>query len=464
MIFNCLTQIISFMDRNIVKSFFYFFIFVSIAMYSAGCRERQANRDRVSVDQVNEAANNPDAESVTFTLPVLDALFFEEGFESDVQTELKLTKDQVEQLKSVSGTYVAALTEDGNNFGSAREANQSALEQIKKIIGDEKTKSLLQLVARRYESGDVAGLLPTKPNAVPTDTRIIVNAPAFRMDAYEDGKLVKTYRIGIGYPEFPLPTGMRAVQSIIFNPTWTPPNEAWVKGKFQPGRKVAAGSKLNPLGVIKIPIGMPSLIHGGKAAVKLGDFASHGCVGLTDRQVQDFTIILGQLSGTPLDIDSVKGFEKNKTKTKIVKLSRLIPVELRYETIVAENGNLVIYRDVYERGTNTRAEAARILEVYGIKYESLPELEKAGINAALHEMNLDSGGKPIANIAESETSNSNSSQDSSTTRKEQRAKKGKVTRSVTGTKEIKVPISSLKQKGYPEPLNLDNGEAGSNGG
>ena len=108
------------------------------------------------------------------------------------------------------------------------------------------------------------------PNAVPQDTRVVVNIPAYRMDLFQEGKLIKSYKIGIGYPQFPLPTGLRKAQTIIFNPTWTPPDEPWVaKMKdIAVGEKVAAGSPLNPLGPIKIPIGMPSLIHGGKPLAK----------------------------------------------------------------------------------------------------------------------------------------------------------------------------------------------------
>src|ERR1044071_4772673 len=76
------------------------------------------------------------------------------------------------------------------------------------------------------------------PNAVPHDTRIVVNIPAFRMDLFRDGSLVKSYRIGIGYPEFPLPRGFRKAETIIFNPTWTQPNESWASN---PGEVVAAG-------------------------------------------------------------------------------------------------------------------------------------------------------------------------------------------------------------------------------
>jgi len=53
------------------------------------------------------------------------------------------------------------------------------------------------------------------PNAIPTDTRIIVNIPAFRMDVFANGSLVKSYKVGIGYPQFPLPQGLRKAETII---------------------------------------------------------------------------------------------------------------------------------------------------------------------------------------------------------------------------------------------------------
>ncbi|HEY0055082.1 MAG TPA: L,D-transpeptidase, partial [Pedobacter sp.] len=305
---------------------------------------------------------------------------------------------------------------------------------------------------------------PTTPNAVPSDTRVVINAPAFRMDVYQEGKLLKTYKIGIGYPEFPLPTGMRKAESIIFNPTWTPPDEPWVKGKFQPGKKVAAGSKLNPLGLVKIPIGLPSLIHGGKDKEKLGNFASHGCVGLTNKQVQDFSTVLAQLGGASVTPDSIRILEKQSKKTKTVKLSQPVPVELRYETIVAENGSLHIYKDVYERGTNTVAEAVRILKVYGVEYNSLSLEEKQFLTTALTEMNLDSQGNPISEQVSSRDTMARAKdstagrKDGVAANKQQGAKTGKVTKSVKGQTELVIPIAALNGKGYPAPVALNSGE------
>ncbi|MEJ7693959.1 L,D-transpeptidase [Daejeonella sp.] len=399
------------------------------------------------------------------TLPVLDALFLEEDFQETLTSQLQLTSEQISKLKVAASASVANLSEDGTNYlGSARAAKQQSEEQIREILGPDKADQLFRLVSQRYASGDIDGLFPTTPNAVPTDTRIVVNAPAFRMDVFQEGKLLKSYRIGIGYPEFPLPTGMRRAESIIFNPTWTPPDEPWVKGKFQPGKKVAAGSELNPLGLIKIPIGSPSLIHGGKPATKLGDFASHGCVGLTNDQVQDLATVLGQLSGTPITAERIQDLEKQKKKTEAVKLGQPVLVELRYETIVAENGKLYIHRDVYERGTNTMKDAIRVLNVYGVQYESLSAQEKAAVTNALSEMNLDSQGNAIAENVSSKDTTSGAqvavdSKNGVAASKQEGAKKGKVTRSVEGQKELVIPIAALQGKGYPAAANLNTGSS-----
>src|SRR6266496_5076690 len=181
----------------------------------------------------------------------------------------------------------------------------------------------------------------TGPNAVPKDTRIVVNIPAFRMDVFENGSLIKSYKIGIGYPQFPLPIGWRKAQLSIFNPTWTPPDSPWVDSmNVTPFEIIEAGSKQNPLGPIKIPIGSPSLIHGGKPLSKIGTFASHGCVGLTNSQVKDFAKLLATTAGKKVSDKTIGEYLKDPTKTRVLKLDEAVPVELRYETIVVADGKL----------------------------------------------------------------------------------------------------------------------------
>src|SRR5947208_8902624 len=174
------------------------------------------------------------------------------------------------------------------------------------------------------EPGQAANAEPVQlkgPNAVPKDTRIVVNIPAFRMDVFREGSLLKSYKIGIGYQLFPLPTGFRKAETIIFNPTWTQPNESWAS---DPGLVVPAGDKGNPLGPIKIPIGGANLIHGGKPLAKIGTFASHGCVGLTNDEVKDFATVLAGASNTELSDSTITAYLNKRTRTQVVKFAKAV--------------------------------------------------------------------------------------------------------------------------------------------
>ncbi|MES2265623.1 MAG: L,D-transpeptidase [Bacteroidota bacterium] len=430
----------------------YLIQFACIALTAVVACNQPESKKEANQKKTDTTANRPAPSTQAFlTLPALDALFYEPDFSKKLKSDLGLTAEQIEKLKTAARTSLRELNEDGAaDAASAKTATQQYEAKIREIIGADKFPQLQELVAQLYGKG-LEGLAPARPNFVPTDTRIVVNAPAFRMDVFQEGKLIKSYKVGIGYPEFPLPTGMRRADTLIFNPSWTPPDEPWVKGKFQPGKKVSGSSDLNPLGVIKIPIGLPSLIHGGKQLEKIGSFASHGCVGLTNTQVKDFTATLAKLGGSGLTSEKIASLIK-LGKTKSVNLSTPVPVDLRYETIVAENGSLHIYRDVYERGTNSLDEAKRILSTYNVKYESLTEQEKTDLNAALAEMNRDPKGNTVDTTSDKDTKNGVAPS------KIARAKQGRTTTKVKGEKEMSVAITALQGKGYPAPVDLNSGQ------
>ena len=288
------------------------------------------------------------------------------------------------------------------------------------------------------------------PNAIPKDTRIIVNIPAFRMDVFREGSLLKSFRIGIGYQQFPLPTGFRKAEMIIFNPTWTQPNESWASN---PGAIVPAGVKGNPLGPIKVPIGGANLIHGGKDPAKIGTFASHGCVGLTNEQVKDFTRTLVEATNTDLKEDTMAWYLKNRTRTQVVKLPMIVPVELRYETIVMADGSLHIYRDVYHKNTNTEENLRAVFDANGINFDNLGAEEKSQVLDALEAMSAHPKKQPT----------STPTQIASLTREEKlaaaAARKAEAERQqkLRNQKEIVIDVAGLSGKGYPAPVNLSTG-------
>ena len=409
---------------------------------------------------------SPGLTGANITLPVLDALFSDEAFKTKLKTSVQLTDDQLAQLQKAAADEVSRLreanTEDasGEQAQLAAQSRENADAAIRRIVGDEKSAALYTFVRNYWISGGDAaaadknaeGMLPG-PNAIPKDTRVVVNIPAYRMDVFREGTLVKSYKVGIGYPDFPLPTGLRKAETIIVNPTWTPPDEPWVakiKG-VEVGEKVAAGSKLNPLGPVKIPIGLPSLIHGGKSTAKLGTFASHGCVGLTSPQVLDFSKLLADIGGSKLADNTLQSYVKNKTKTETVKLGQAVPVELRYETIVVEDGKLHIYRDVYNHETNTEANLRAVLAANGLQFDSLTPDEQAEIREALVAMGgTASTAGPQPTVAASPDPKSAKTTD----KKAASAGKKPIGKN---QKEVVIELASLKGKGYPTAVNLDTG-------
>jgi hypothetical protein len=213
---------------------------------------------------------------------------------------------------------------------------------------------------------------------------------------------------------------------------------------------------LNPLGPIKIPLGGPSLIHGGKSLAKLGTFASHGCVGLTTPQVQDFAKVLAQLGGVHLTDAELTDYARDKTVTKQIKLKEPVPVELRYETIVVEDGKLHIYRDVYDQDTNTEETLRAVLEANGVQLDDLTEGERTQVFDALAQMSGKTGAARPAAVSK-ESPSPVASPRSSPSPAERKSKAVKKPAVGKNQKEVVIEIAALKRKGYPSPVAFDTG-------
>jgi lipoprotein-anchoring transpeptidase ErfK/SrfK len=437
-----------------------------LAISFAACTTSPSNSNSNVATTTASPSPSPSTSAIEsisqLTLPVLDALLTNESFAGEVKSKLQVTDDQINSLKKLASSEVARLrqTNAEDATGDAADARDRASRGIISVLGEEKAKQFASIAsdfwARGGESGEgsvgreAADKLPSQPNSVPTDTRIVVNIPAFRMDLFENGQLVKSYKIGIGYPEFPLAQGLRKAQQIIINPTWTPPDEPWVaKMGRTPGEHIEAGSPDNPLGPIKIPLGMAALIHGGKSPAKLGTFASHGCVGLTTAQVKDFAKLLAKATGTEFADATLEKYLRDRTTTKSVKLKQTVPVELRYETIVVEDGKLHVYKDVYAQNANTEENLRRVLETHGLRFDDLSADEKNQLLFALNALSAKPKPMPSPSVTANANDNSNANKTAS--------KKAKAAKAEKPKKEFVIELAQLSGRGYPAPVNLDTG-------
>src|SRR5829696_3919361 len=122
--------------------------------------------------------------SAQMTLPLLDALLTDEKFVARAKQNLKLSDQQIEDLKRVSGADVARLRESNAEDldGNGTDARERAAEQLRSTLGEQKTRELTALANEYWSKGDTteaaanSGVEMLKgPNAVPTDTRVVVN-------------------------------------------------------------------------------------------------------------------------------------------------------------------------------------------------------------------------------------------------------------------------------------------------
>ena len=216
-----------------------------------------------------------------------------------------------------------------------------------------------------------AELIPGEP-----DIKITINVPAFQMTLWQKGKEIKTYPIGVGMKEFPIIIGLREINTLIWNPSWIPPDSEWVAEGLR-GTPIPPTDPRNPLGKMKIPLGYGYLLHQAKGPGDLGSLVSHGCVRVMRDDLYDLAekiVAARRLAVTPAEIARAK----RTKKTLVAELDAPVPVEITYDTMVVEGGRLYIYPDVYERRKNNLEILRAELKANGINEKEFgdDELEK----------------------------------------------------------------------------------------
>ena len=193
---------------------------------------------------------------------------------------------------------------------------------------------------------------PVSPGA--GDIRITINLPSFQLTLWQGRKEIGVYPIGTGVIDFPVPIGLRRATSIEWNPVWIPPSSEWIErsSKVKPGEIIAATDPRNPLGKIKIPLGYGYLIHQAKGPQDLGNLVSHGCVRVLQRDLYDLTEKIVTALELPVSDRALLEIKKTK-KTLAVPLEPAIQVEITYDTMIVEGGELAIYPDFYNYKKNT---------------------------------------------------------------------------------------------------------------
>ena len=201
---------------------------------------------------------------------------------------------------------------------------------------------------------------------------ISINAPAFLLTLWQDGKEVKSYPVGIGLKAFPIPIGERTASRIILNPAWIPPNSGWVRqsSSVEPYERIPADDPRNPLGKIKIPLGNAYLIHEAAEPSDIGNLVSHGCIRMLTDDIFDLTKKIASARRLSQAVEKIDR-ARSSSDRMVLTLDEPLPVDINYDTAVVEAGVLHLYPDVYDRVANTEEKLLEELRSSGVDESTL---------------------------------------------------------------------------------------------
>src|SRR5262249_1077752 len=163
---------------------------------------------------------------------------------------------------------------------------------------------------------------------------------------------------------------------------------------------------------------------------------------------------LADATNTQLTPQAMLSYFRRPTRTQVVKLAQVVPVELRYETIVAEDGKLHIYRDVYNQKTNTEENLRAVLEANGISFDKLSDDEKSQVTEALSIVS----GRPRKQPTPAPLPANANSADRAAAASARKAEAQRL-RKLRSQREFVIEVAALASKGYPAAVNLNTGAA-----
>lgn len=106
--------------------------------------------------------------------------------------------------------------------------------------------------------------------------RIVVSILDRKLAVMEDDRVLRVFETAVGAPKSPSPTGSFKIINSIADPTW------YSKGK------IVGPGKCNPLGTRWLGLSLKGYgIHGTNVPSSIGHNASHGCIRMRNRDVEE---------------------------------------------------------------------------------------------------------------------------------------------------------------------------------
>ena len=162
--------------------------------------------------------------------------------------------------------------------------------------------------------------------AEPSETmRLRVGLAERRLYVEVNGEVIDTMPVTVGTDRHPTPEGTFHVARVIWNPSWTPPDVEWARGRS----RTPPGDPRNPMGRVKMFFREPDYyLHGTNDERTIGYRGSHGCVRMRNADIIEVAQLAMQHGGQPREPNWFRRVVNHIRSTEEVRLSNPIPVTI----------------------------------------------------------------------------------------------------------------------------------------
>jgi lipoprotein-anchoring transpeptidase ErfK/SrfK len=156
----------------------------------------------------------------------------------------------------------------------------------------------LEMATRISKTAGLAMMMVALMTPATAQTRrIVVSIPDHKLALVEDGEVKKVYPVATGRQKTPSPTGRFQIANRVTNPTY-----------YHQGKKVEPGPQ-NPVGTRWIGLDEKGYgIHGTNAPGSIGKSASHGCIRMAKKDLEEFFEMV-----RPGDVVEIRGERDEET-------------------------------------------------------------------------------------------------------------------------------------------------------
>ena len=210
----------------------------------------------------------------------------------------------------------------------------------------------------------LAALLCAGLRAQEPPLRLVLNIPAYRLEALRGERAGASLRVAIGARGYQTPTGSFTLTDITWNPWWYPPKRAWAARDT-----ITPPCPINPMGRVKLSFGRGYFIHGTPKPRSIGRAASHGCVRADNSDALALARLVVEVT-MPESLAVIDGWMTG-TATRRLRLASPVPLEIRYDLAEVRGDSLYLYPDVYRRTPATARRLALAVQVLATRGDTL---------------------------------------------------------------------------------------------